>query len=74
MNFRFWQGSELSQKDRAVTDSLKALRTLRCQAGRVSIDPDEVLGQPYIEARRHSASLKRQQKNQMPPILGAIEG
>jgi hypothetical protein len=33
MSSRFRQGFELSQKDRAVTDSLKALRTLRCQVG-----------------------------------------
>jgi len=46
MNVRLWMAPELSQEERAITDSLKALRTLRCQAGRVSIDPDEVLGSP----------------------------
>lgn len=57
MSSRFRQGFELSQKDRAVTDSLKALRTLRCQVG-ISIDPGEVLGQPgYIEERRRGARL-----------------
>jgi hypothetical protein len=64
MNFRLWQGFELNQSDRVVTDSLKALRTLQCQAGRVSIDSDEVFGQPHVEARRHAASLTRQQENQ----------
>lgn len=65
MIFRLWQGFELIQRDRAVTDSLKVLRTLQCQAGRVSIDSDEVLAQPHVEARRHAASMTRQQENQM---------
>lgn len=65
MNFRLWQGFELIQRDMVVTDSLKALRTLQCQAGRVLTDSDEVLGQPHVEARRHAASLTRQLENQM---------
>jgi len=40
MIIRLWQGSELSQKGKPVTDSFKALRTLQCQSGRISIDPD----------------------------------
>lgn len=64
MNVRFWMALELSQEERVIADSPKALRTLRCQGGRVSIDADEVLGSPH-EARRHAASLTRQQENQM---------
>jgi hypothetical protein len=44
-----------------VTASLKALKTLSCEAGRVSIAPEEVLDRPgYLEARRAAASLTRQ--------------
>jgi len=57
--------SGLSQEERAITESLKPLRKQWCRDGWVSIDPDEVRGRPHIEARRHAASLTRQQENQM---------
>lgn len=53
-----WTPEPMSVADRAITDSIKALRTLRLVGGRVSIDPSEVLGQPgYLEARRRAAEL-----------------
>lgn len=49
---------ELSDSEREVGDSLKALKTLRCIDGRVSISPSEVLERPgYRDARKQAAAL-----------------
>ncbi len=42
-----WLGGEpLSLEEQQVSESLKALRTLRYESGRVSVDPEEVLDRP----------------------------
>ena len=57
----FWQRADESDEEREITRSLKALKTLRFERGRVSIDPEEVLHQPgYLEARRAAAALIRE--------------
>lgn len=59
----FWR-TALADEDREVTRSLKALKTLSNQGGRVSIEPDEVLLQPgYLLARRAAALFIRQTKH-----------
>ncbi len=60
MKFWPWIRKPLSSREQAITDSIKALKTLSVIDGRVSIDPREVLDQPgYIEARRQAAMLVR---------------
>lgn len=57
----FWQRADVTGEEREITRSLKALKTLRFEKGRVSIDPEEVLHQPgYLDARRAAAALIRQ--------------
>lgn len=56
MNLLFWKAKPRSAKDLAISDSIRALKTLTLRDGRVSIDPSEVLSQPgYLEARRCAA-------------------
>lgn len=60
----FWR-TTLTEEDREVTRSLKALKTLRIQGGRVSIEPEEVLLQPgYLLARRAAAVFIRNTRYQ----------
>ena len=48
----------LTDAEQEITDSLKALKTLTCIDGRVSISPSEVLDRPgYREARVKAAAL-----------------
>lgn len=48
----------MSDREREVSASIRALKTLRFENGRVSIDPQEVLDQPgYTEQRRAAAAL-----------------
>lgn len=57
----FWQRADVSDEEREITRSLKALKTLRFEGGRVSIDPEEVLHRPgYLDARRAAAALIRE--------------
>jgi len=50
----------VSEREREITESLKALKSLRCIHGCVSIDVQEVVGRPgYIESRRAAAALVR---------------
>jgi hypothetical protein len=54
----FWKTKQMTPNDREVTASLKALKTLTCREGRVSISPSEVTGQAgYLESRRQAAAL-----------------
>jgi len=56
----FWKARLLSDRDREITYSIKALKTLRVEDGRVSIDPIEVIGQPgYLEQRAQARALIR---------------
>lgn len=49
--------SKPSERD-PITESLRALKTLRCEHGRVSVDPLEVIDRPgYREARAAAARL-----------------
>lgn len=55
-----WRVEPLSKEALAVSESIKALKTLRFENGRVSIDPSEVLGQPgYLAARAQAGELMR---------------
>lgn len=48
----------MSDREREVSASLRALKTLRFENGRISIDPQEVLNQPgYVEQRAAAAAL-----------------
>ena len=48
----------LTDAEQEISNSIKALRTLSCVDGRVSISPNEVLDQPgYREARVKAAAL-----------------
>lgn len=61
MNLLFWKAKPLSPKDRAISESVRALKTLTVRDGRISIDPSEVLSQPgYLEARRNAARTVRE--------------
>ena len=52
------QPETLTDAEQEISDSLKALKTLRCIDGRVSISPSEVLDRPgYREARVKAAAL-----------------
>lgn len=51
---------KMSERDREITESLKALTTLRMEQGRVSIDPCEVIDRPgYLQARTAARELVR---------------
>lgn len=62
-----WTGSRLlrwlavkplSLEEQVISESLKALRTLRYESGRVSVDPEEVLNRPgYLTARAAAADI-----------------
>lgn len=57
----FWRRAVMTDDEREITRSLKALKTLRFEGGRVSIDPEEVLLQPgYLEARHRAGVLIRE--------------
>lgn len=54
----FLIGEPLSPKERAISESIKALKTLEVRQGRVSVDPSEVIDrQGYLDARRKAAGL-----------------
>ncbi|MNE61234.1 hypothetical protein D3C80_1564340 [compost metagenome] len=56
----FMKPKVLTEEEREVTDSLKALKTLSCVDGRVSVRPSEVIDRPgYFAARTAAASLTR---------------
>lgn len=51
-------GEPLSLEEQEITASLRALQTLRCEGGRVSVDPVEVIDRPgYRSARAAAAGL-----------------
>lgn len=50
-------GASLSARDKSITTELRCLATLRCEHGRVSIDPSEVLTEQYLVARRDAVRL-----------------
>ena len=52
-------GVGLSAADRQVSAELRRLKTLRCEQGRVSIDPIEVLTPEYLQLRRDARRLVR---------------
>lgn len=55
---RWLVGEPLSLEEQEISESLKALRTLRYESGRVSVDPEEVLDRPgYLSARESAADL-----------------
>ncbi len=55
---RWLAGEPLSLEEQEISASLKALRTLRYENGRVSVDPEEVLDRPgYLLARVAAADL-----------------
>lgn len=55
---RWLAGEPLSLEEQEISASLKALRTLRYENGRVSVDPEEVLDRPgYLLARAAAADL-----------------
>lgn len=55
---RLLVGEPLSLEKQEISESLKALRTLRYESGRVSVDPEEVLDRPgYLTARASAAEL-----------------
>ncbi|MFY1008067.1 hypothetical protein ACOQNQ_03210 [Pseudomonas juntendi] len=55
---RWFAGEPLSLEEQEISESLKALRTLRYENGRVSVDPGEVLDRPgYLSARAAAADL-----------------
>lgn len=57
-----WARKALCPEEQAITDSLKALKTLRVKDGRVSVDAEEVIGRPgYLQARRQAAVLASSQ-------------
>lgn len=59
----FWKKKAQSPEAQAVTDSIKALKTLRLHKGAlgeitgISISPSEVLTPQYLEDRRNAACL-----------------
>jgi hypothetical protein len=58
--WRRWTVPQMTDAERKVSESLKALHTLTYKEGRVSIDPQEVLNQPgYLEARIYAGSIVR---------------
>ncbi len=60
---RLLVGEELSPAEREVTESLRALKTLKVCGGRVSIEPSEVLEYPgYEESRQRAAALLKASK------------
>ncbi|HDS1792740.1 hypothetical protein [Pseudomonas putida] len=55
---RWLAGEPLSLEEQEISESLKALRTLRYENGRVSVDPEEILDRPgYLLARAAAADL-----------------
>lgn len=56
----------MTDEMRAITESIKALKTLKVEDGRVSIDPPEVLAQPgYLEERARVGDLVRARQLQV---------
>ncbi|WP_449431792.1 hypothetical protein [Pseudomonas putida] len=56
----WFRSGAISEREREITESLKALKSLRCIHGCVSVDVQEVIGRPgYLEARRAAAALVR---------------
>lgn len=56
----FWRATPLSARERAISNEIKALKTLTVEDGRVSIDPSEVLDRPgYLQDRVRAAALVR---------------
>ena len=57
---RWLADKPLSLEEQEISESLKALRTLRCESGRVSVNPEEVLDRPgYLSARAAAAELTK---------------
>ncbi|WP_447741790.1 hypothetical protein [Pseudomonas laurentiana] len=51
-------GKPLSLEEQEISASLRGLQTLRCEGGRVSVDPVEVIDRPgYRSARAAAAAL-----------------
>lgn len=58
---RFFKPKALTELEKEITASLKALKTLSCVDGRVSVEPTEVVDRPgYEAARTAAASLTHQ--------------
>lgn len=59
----------MTDEARAITESIKTLRTLRVEGGRVSVDPCEVLEQPgYLEERARVGGLVRARQQQIDAL------
>lgn len=66
----FTKTKGLSEEAMEVTASLKALKTLSCVNGRVSVQPSEVIDRPgYLSARSAAASLARPLIRQADSLL-----
>jgi len=62
-------GKPLSLQEQEIIESLKALRTLHCEGGRVSVDSAEVLDRPgYLSARAAAAALAGSASESRPVI------
>lgn len=54
----FWRRKPMSEVDREITASIKALKTLTCVERRVSVSPSEVTSRPgYLASRAQAAAL-----------------
>jgi hypothetical protein len=61
----FWQSSPLGVREREISESIKALKTLRVEDGRVSVDPVEVTGRPGYLAERARAGARVRSRHQV---------
>ncbi|MFR0713630.1 hypothetical protein ACLUS7_01095 [Enterobacterales bacterium BD_CKDN230030183-1A_HGKHYDSX7] len=62
-------GKPLSLEEQKISESLKSLHTLRCEGGRVSVDPTEVLDRPgYLSSRTAAAALVSGM-SERPPVV-----
>lgn len=56
----WWKSKPLSDSERAISDAIKSLKTLRVENGGVSIDAREVLDQPgYLQDRAEAGAIVR---------------
>ncbi|MCJ7853086.1 DUF6957 family protein [Pseudomonas monteilii] len=53
---RFFKPKALTELEKEITASLKALKTLSCVDGRLSVEPTEVVDRPGYEAARTAAA------------------
>jgi hypothetical protein len=56
----WWKSKPLSDSERAISEAIKSLKTLRVEDGCVSISPSEVLEQPgYLQDRAQAGAIVR---------------